>query len=215
MRVDLVEKRNARHQAEHHLALLKARVTKLATEEERASKTAYMSTLRAREVMRLREAAEERKRLKEHETQRHLNKNSAPHHLDAQERDAIRRAKCKGLVLQKQKLAQQVKQERTEMQAQSQRAKAEWIAHARSLRHKVIDGSEERKRQKQADIALKKKLQAEEMVREKLAREDAEKDRLGREIAKMQAHEAAMLARLKHAQAKQEQALVLLQQSLV
>ena len=39
--------------------------------------------------------------------------------------------------------------------------------------------------------------------------------RLGREIAKMQAHEAAMLARLKHAQAKQEQALVLLQQSLV
>ncbi len=60
-RSGLIETRNARVQAEHHLQLLKARVSKLAFEEERALKTAQISKLRAEEVKRLREEAEARR----------------------------------------------------------------------------------------------------------------------------------------------------------
>ena len=100
-RSGLIESRNARVQTEHHYQLLKARVAKLAFEEERANKTALLCKARAQDVLRLRQDVERRQQQRQQMREQQQSQES----LDAkrraelqQERRAARRLQSKGYV---------------------------------------------------------------------------------------------------------------------
>ena len=98
-RSGLIESRNARVRTEHHYQLLKARVAKLAFEEERANKTALVCKARAQDVLRLRADVERRRQQQQERREREQDKNT----IDAKklsefeaERRAARRALSQG-----------------------------------------------------------------------------------------------------------------------
>jgi len=98
-RSGLIESRNARVQTEHHYQLLKARVAKLAFEEERANKTALLCKARAQDVLRLRADVERRRQQQQERREKEQDKNT----IDARklsefqaERRAARRALSQG-----------------------------------------------------------------------------------------------------------------------
>jgi hypothetical protein len=98
-RSGLIESRNARVRTEHHYQLLKARVAKLAFEEERANKTALLCKARAQDVLRLRADVERRRQQQQERREKEQDKNT----IDARklsefqaERRAARRALSQG-----------------------------------------------------------------------------------------------------------------------
>lgn len=98
-RSGLIESRNARVRTEHHYQLLKARVAKLAFEEERANKTALVCKARARDVLRLRADVERRRQQQQERREKEQDQNT----IDANnfsefqaERRAARRALSQG-----------------------------------------------------------------------------------------------------------------------
>jgi hypothetical protein len=98
-RSGLIESRNARVRTEHHYQLLKARVAKLAFEEERANKTALVCKTRAQDVLRLRADVERRRRQQQERREKEQDKNTSDAKKLSEfeaERRAVRRALSQG-----------------------------------------------------------------------------------------------------------------------
>lgn len=217
-RSGLIESRNARVQTEHHYQLLKARVAKLAFEEERANKTALLCKARAQDVLRLRQDVERRQQQRQQMREQQQSQES----LDAkrraelqQERRAARRLQSKGIIMSRQECARDMKAQRKRNEEIARRNSEEAVRKARLTRQELVDGVADSMRSKAMHLAQQKQQQADIIYKDKMLREETERLRLAREIEKMQEMEAAMLARVNQAQAKQCDALLILQQSLV